>query len=734
MSEKKKVAVLGGGIGSLSAVYELLKADQFKGNYEVTVYQMGWRIGGKGASGRQHMPNPDNPTDPNQRILEHGLHAWFGWYSNAFNQFKDCYTHLGWGEEHRFNTWDKAFTPEDNVVVMENIGDQWMPYEVTVPAIPGEPGGQEELLTVHEYLELLIKKIHDHFHETDLGKKYASPSPAVKESWWQQIKHWLAKMIGKVVVAEAGFIIKELLKLMEANANNIRKHDHPVHSEIVRLIDQFLHWLHNELGEAMGKHFETKRIFTLIDLGLAICRGLIQDKVLVKGLNCINDVDFKEWVLKHGAAPVSAESVWVRTVYDCCFAYRKGMKQYPDIEAGVALRICFGIALGSKGHWLWKMNAGMGDTIFSPYYFALKKLGVKFEFFQKVKELKLSADKQSVAEIRMERQASLKPEYEATGYQPSFFFNHVDCWPSEPFYDQLVEGEELKRLADQGRNVNLESFYSEWPGCRDEAQRFYSLRKTDASGAGDFDLVILGIPVAAHVHIAPELLEQNPQWMNMVENVQTNQTFATQLWMKKSASELGWKFDASSLTAFWEPIDTYCDMTHLLEAENWAPPTGPKNIAYLVGPYPETQVIPPHRQHNFPFTMNENIRKESIEYLKDYIKWIYPNAMLQNGQFDWDELVDLLQKKGEARFESQYWRVNVDPWERYTLSVKGTSAHRLRADQSGFSNLFFTGDWIDNGVNVGCIEATVISGMRAAAAISGKNIPVIGDNGLYQLE
>jgi uncharacterized protein with NAD-binding domain and iron-sulfur cluster len=77
--------------------------------------------------------------------------------------------------------------------------------------------------------------------------------------------------------------------------------------------------------------------------------------------------------------------------------------------------------------------------------------------------------------------------------------------------------------------------------------------------------------------------------------------------------------------------------------------------------------------------------------------------------------------------------VNVDPCERYTLSIRGSSAYRLRADETGYDNLFFAGDWTDNGLNIGCIEACVISGMRAAAAISGKKISVIGDNGLYKM-
>jgi len=49
----KKIAVLGSGIGSLSAAYYLAKSNQ---GLKIVVYQMGWRCRGKGASGR--------PLDP----------------------------------------------------------------------------------------------------------------------------------------------------------------------------------------------------------------------------------------------------------------------------------------------------------------------------------------------------------------------------------------------------------------------------------------------------------------------------------------------------------------------------------------------------------------------------------------------------------------------------------------------------------------------------------------------
>ncbi|HWJ25333.1 MAG TPA: hypothetical protein VNS32_02265, partial [Flavisolibacter sp.] len=348
-------------------VFELLKSDNFEGNYEITVYQMGWRIGGKGASGREKVPDYSDPLQNNQRILEHGLHAWFGWYDNAFHQFQDCYTHLNWGMEHRFNTWDKAFTPEDNVVIMQSIhnGTQWQGWEINVPAIPGEPGNTVELPSLQEYHQILIQKIHSYFISHPIGKKYAATSTKMHEGLFEKGKELIEHLFERVVEDSASQILKTIENLIASNQKELRKTLHPVRGQIISLIDHFLRWLYNIIGDECDQNFETQKFFTLIDCGLAIVKGLIADNVLYNGLNSINSLDFKEWLKMHGATDVTLNSALVRTVYDSCFAYRKGIKQYPDLEAGVALRICFGIALGSREHWIWKMNAGMGDTIFS---------------------------------------------------------------------------------------------------------------------------------------------------------------------------------------------------------------------------------------------------------------------------------------------------------------------------------------------------------------------------------
>jgi predicted NAD/FAD-binding protein len=47
-AEAQKIAVLGGGVGSITAAYWLTSQPGWQERYQVTVYQQGWRLGGKG--------------------------------------------------------------------------------------------------------------------------------------------------------------------------------------------------------------------------------------------------------------------------------------------------------------------------------------------------------------------------------------------------------------------------------------------------------------------------------------------------------------------------------------------------------------------------------------------------------------------------------------------------------------------------------------------------------------
>src|SRR5262249_1393711 len=83
---KERIAILGGGVGAIAAAFALTQAPDWKERYDITVYQNGWRLGGKGASGRD--------ASHHQRIEEHGIHVWFGFYDNAFRMMRRCYEGL----------------------------------------------------------------------------------------------------------------------------------------------------------------------------------------------------------------------------------------------------------------------------------------------------------------------------------------------------------------------------------------------------------------------------------------------------------------------------------------------------------------------------------------------------------------------------------------------------------------------------------------------------------------
>lgn len=94
---------------------------------------------------------------------------------------------------------------------------------------------------------------------------------------------------------------------------------------------------------------------------------------------------------------------------------------------------------------------------------------------------------------------------------------------------------------------------------------------------------------------------------------------------------------------------------------------------------------------------------------------IWPNSVQTSG-FNWGLLLNPDKTcQGPMTIESQYLRLNIQPTERYVLSVKGSTKYRLPAGKNGYSNLVITGDWIANSVlNAGCVESTVVSGIEAA--------------------
>ena len=141
----------------------------------MTVYQLGWRLGGKGASGR-------GPAD---RIEEHGLHLWMGFYENAFRLMRECYAELGRDRSKcSIADWTDAFFADSFCGVMdESPNGRWSPWTVNFPPMPGQPGdpGVNVRWTVADYLQrsvTLVRTLLETIRTGDLGQAPEPRSPA----------------------------------------------------------------------------------------------------------------------------------------------------------------------------------------------------------------------------------------------------------------------------------------------------------------------------------------------------------------------------------------------------------------------------------------------------------------------------------------------------------------------------------------------------------------------------
>ena len=121
-------------MGALATAFELTEGDWTDRFERITVYQRGWRLGGKGASSR----------GPNGRIEEHGLHVLLGYYDHTFDVMRRCYEALDRGRSDPscpIRTWDDAVAPSNLVGVVDRHDGGWEPWVATFSPVTGRPGG-----------------------------------------------------------------------------------------------------------------------------------------------------------------------------------------------------------------------------------------------------------------------------------------------------------------------------------------------------------------------------------------------------------------------------------------------------------------------------------------------------------------------------------------------------------------------------------------------------------------
>ena len=833
---KTRIAILGGGMGSLAAAWYLSDSQELRDHYEITVYQMGWRLGGKGSSGR------NCNAGMGDRIEEHGIHYFFGFYENAFHLMRRCademveqglknpgdpLSHCFEGDHPVFRKIEEVESGNPvvpsrlNATMMELLGDEWDLWELGSRNSSGYPGekfdtdpgwfrnrtgkddrwrlfkkGLRWLRNYHfnhlrdlesspgHQEEPVIRgmRLNDYFGSKPEGKSrfdtvydnFLDRSPESISD--EKVDRDLFGLVFESLDVPDDIHLLDLLLVMVENENpelpgikrrsdqtdEEKERNEELQLEFERIylfvferalavigarLDRFQkehlpHILTDDPGSQHEKSnqnlSETLRRWWLIArFGAAFFLAQAKDRVWKRGYDSVEEWEFVNWIVKRGKTSEKvARFPMIQALYAMGYSYDPNNVQEWSMGAGTITRIIIRLMFDCTGGLAWRMQGGMGDAVFAPLYLMLKHRGVKFRFFHRVRNLSVGEKdgRKVIDRVDFAKQVKMANGGDLADYNPLEMVNGLDCWPSEPLYDQIDPQQATQlRSVKADKDLDLESAWIDW---RDEETDYsITLGTDDNGGESTFDHVILGISIGAFPAICEELIADSPSWENMVEELDTIEVASVQTWMRKTPREMGWKGSLKPLTlCFRRPIDVWHDFSHLCPLETLEG-VGVKQISYFCDVLEQSDPPPFFFEpdydsaihQDFPMT-RRNLLRDIFrdDYLLNGVEELWTN--IDPADFPWDWFHDSQDRYGQGRLDWHYFRPNINPSDRYVLWRPGKLAFRMRPDESGYANLYLAGDWTKNGFNAGSVEAACMSGMQASRAISNHPRTVFGED------
>ena len=327
----------GGGVASCVTAWALTNDPDWRTKYDITIYQQGWRLGGKGASGRN--------KHYGDRIEEHGLHVWFGMYKNAFKMIQSVYAELGRPQGAPLRNWTDAFKPQNTVWLMDKVQGQRKPWMFSMAEKSGDPSQVDENFDIENVIETAFVFLKKWMHMVQVELR-------------GQNKKYPIRMVNNTIAGIILDVHKKLPALKRFFALQVRYKSkgslsfHQMVTEIKGQIDGVLPYIDSYLNTNL------RHTYIVCDMGLAIIRGMVSDGIFSdQDFTKINNIEFGDWLVKHGANPsVTIPSGLVETIYDVTFSYEHGDPEKPNIEAGTALHAIILIMTAYKGSFIYKMQ------------------------------------------------------------------------------------------------------------------------------------------------------------------------------------------------------------------------------------------------------------------------------------------------------------------------------------------------------------------------------------------
>ena len=264
----QKIAILGGGVAAMAAAFELTNVPGWQQRHEITIYQMGWRLGGQCASGR----------GPNDRIEEHGLHVLLGCYENAFRMLRQCYAELDRDADSPLATWEQAFKPYHGIIFQEHIDGTSKLWPMDYPrnsALPGDGG--------------LFPKPRDYF----------SAAVGFLRGFVRTLRRLQGRNRRRLFggLRHTPTIVRALLSLRGAH----RLERSTVRNKIADLLRRGADQLWRNYAASAEDDDVVRRMLILVDICATTVAGILRDDLVDRGFDAVDDEDLVEWLVRHGA-------------------------------------------------------------------------------------------------------------------------------------------------------------------------------------------------------------------------------------------------------------------------------------------------------------------------------------------------------------------------------------------------------------------------------------------------
>ena len=282
---REKLVILGGGAAAITAAFELSRPGWRERFESITVYQVGWRLGGKGASGRGR----------HGRIEEHGLHLWLGFYENAFRVMQDCYAELGRPPGAPLARWDDAFKKSSRVVARgsapRRLGALADPLSRGRPcsrraAIPRDPP-----FAMWYYVKRGLELLWSLAASLPLSDDERRAAHLSGDDGERSLREWLRRPFGELAdrardaVHGAGLAALVAAIALAGSIESVAVDHLPgVHDRLLRLLQSFIDWVRDRLARGVDVDDRVYRIGQLVEIVVASIRGVVSDERPHQGL------------------------------------------------------------------------------------------------------------------------------------------------------------------------------------------------------------------------------------------------------------------------------------------------------------------------------------------------------------------------------------------------------------------------------------------------------------------